>query len=193
MTRPFRLTSPIPLERDIHRDVARLLDIILLPPAMWFTYPAGASTLSRQQAARHSEVGLKRGLPDIWLLCNAVYCIELKRPKTGALSKTRIVRTKRGGERIVLGQADVFPKLIAAGVKEIAICRSVEDVLHCLSRWQIPTRGRLSAASSSTISVPASTTSRSCSTPTTRASRSAKSRSHANSSRSTPIAFSKPA
>jgi hypothetical protein len=167
VTRRFRLTAPIPTERELHKAVARLLDALLAPPALWFTYPAGASTLSPQQAARHTEVGLKRGLPDIWLLHRSVYCIELKRAKGGAISKTRTVRTRSGALRIVLGQAEVFPALIATGaVREIAICRSVDDVMTCLQRWQIPLRRSPAGASSSMPSAATATVSKSSSTTT---------------------------
>jgi hypothetical protein len=136
----FQLTAPVPSERDVHERCAEVLDKLLLPPAMWFTYPAGAAELSPQQAARHTAVGLKRGLPDIWILFQGLYCIELKKP--GAyLSKTRVVRTRRGSPRILDGQEDVFPRLIATGaVKAISICHTVDDVLDRLDRWGIPRR-----------------------------------------------------
>jgi len=104
---PFKLTASIPLERDIHQQCADALDKLLAPPAMWFTYPAGASQLSPQQQARHSRIGLKRGLPDIWILYDGVWLIELKRPG-GRLSKTRIVRTGRCSPRTLAGQTEVF-------------------------------------------------------------------------------------
>jgi hypothetical protein len=137
---PFRLTAPEPLEVDIHEACAQALDRLLLPPAMWFTYPAGAVELSPQQMARYARVGLKRGLLDIWLLYRAVYCIELKR-RGGQLSKTRIGRTRRGTPRVLAGQDEVFPQLIATGaVAAIAICTSVDEMLAQCRRWQIPLR-----------------------------------------------------
>jgi hypothetical protein len=136
----FRLTAPEPLERDVHEACASALDKLLLPPALWFSYPAGASVLSPQQAARHIRIGLKRGLPDIWILHNGTYCIELKR-RGGTLSKTRTVRTQRGSPRILEGQRDTFPKLLASGaVHGIAVCYTVDEVLDHLARWQIPHR-----------------------------------------------------
>jgi len=145
MTRPFRLTAPVASERDIHEAVADALDRLLAPPAVWFTYPAGASTLTPQQQARHTRIGLKRGLPDIWILHNGVYCIELKRPG-GTLSKSRLVRTRRGSPRILVGQVEMFPRLLLTGtVKEIAICRSVTEVIDQCERWQVPLRGRIAA------------------------------------------------
>jgi hypothetical protein len=138
--RRFRLTAPAPLELDIHQACAQALDRLLLPPAMWFTYPAGAAELSPQQMARYSRIGLKRGLPDIWLLHRAVYCVELKR-RGGVLSKTRVGLTRRGSPRVYVGQAEVFPLLIATGaIEAIAVCTSVDEMLAQCRRWQIPLR-----------------------------------------------------
>lgn len=133
-----------PLERDIHAQCADALDKLLGPPAVWFTYPAGAVQLSPQQQARYSRVGLRRGLPDIWIIHYGCYCVELKR-KGGRLSKTTIARTKRGSPRYLIGQEEMFPKLLQAGVKDIAICHSVTELLDQLARWQIPLRGRIAA------------------------------------------------
>lgn len=117
-----------------------MLDALLAPPAFWFTYPAGGVQLSPAQAARFSRIGLKRGLPDIWILYEGAWCIELKR-HGGELSKTKVVRTRRGSPRILDGQADVFPRLIEAGVRRIAVCHSAEEMLAALKRWGIPLRG----------------------------------------------------
>jgi hypothetical protein len=95
--------------------------------------------LSPQQAARHIEIGLKRGLPDIFVIHGGLYGIELKRPG-GKLSKTRIGRTKRGSPRMLAGQVEVFGLLLAAGMRDIAVCHSVEEMLATLQRWQIPLR-----------------------------------------------------
>ena len=95
--------------------------------------------------ARYSRLGLKRGLPDIWVLHNGTYCIELKRRGAGRLSKTTIGRMKSGAPRILVGQEEMFPRLLAAGVKDIAICHSVDEVLDQLQRWRVPVRGRIAA------------------------------------------------
>ena len=145
MTAPFRLRPPVPLERDIHENCARVLDTMLLPPALWFTYPAGAAQLSPAQQARYSRIGLKRGLPDIFVLHGYVYGIELKRPGSGRLSRSRIVRTRRGSPYVLLGQEEMFERLVAAGVREIAIATSVTEMLGHLERWRIPLRGTVAA------------------------------------------------
>jgi hypothetical protein len=146
MTAPFRLRPPVPLERDIHEACARCLNLMLLRPAEWWPYPAGASQLSPQQQARHSRIGLKRGLPDLWFLHEGrLYCIELKRPKTGRLSKTTITYTKSGSPYVLVGQEEMFKRLLAAGVREIAIATSVTEMLGHLERWRIPLRGMVAA------------------------------------------------
>jgi hypothetical protein len=137
----FRLTPPPVYEQDIQETCAAALDRLLLPPAMWFAYPAGVIELSGRQMARLTRHGLKRGLPDIWIFHNAVFCIELKR-RGGSLSKTRVARTRRGSPRVLVGQEEIFPLLIATGaVKAIAVCSSVNEVLAQIARWQIPLRG----------------------------------------------------
>jgi hypothetical protein len=138
MTRQFRLTAPVPLEDALHSSVADALDLLLLPPATWATYPAGHIKLPPQAAAKLSRVGLKRGWPDILVLHRTLYGIELKRPG-GRLSRARIVRTRRGAPRVLEGQTEVFPRLIAAGM-EIATCETVDQVLATLAVWNIPLR-----------------------------------------------------
>jgi|KBSMisStaDraftv2_1062788.scaffolds.fasta_scaffold1267522_2 hypothetical protein len=137
--RPFRLTAPLPLEQDIHEQTARVLDRVLLPPAVWACYPAGHIKLAPAEVARLGRAGLKRGWPDILIIFQGlVFGIELKR-RGQKLSKTRVGRTRRGAPRIYEGQEDVFPRLHAAGMT-IAVCNSVDAVLHQLRRWGIPTR-----------------------------------------------------
>lgn len=136
----FRLSAPVIPEQDIHEACASALDRLLLPPALWFCYPAGATQLSAQQMARYSRMGLKRGMPDLWVLHRGVYCVELKR-QGGTLSKTRLTRTRRGSPRILAGQEDTFPQLIASGgVLDIAIAHSVDEMLEVLEGWQVPLR-----------------------------------------------------
>jgi hypothetical protein len=140
ITPRFRLTPPPVYEQDIQESAAAALDHLLLPPAMWFAYPAGVIELNGHQMARLMRHGLKRGLPDIWILHGRLFCIELKR-RGGALSKTRVARTRRGAPRVLVGQEEIFPLLIATGaVAAIAVCTSVDEVLAQLARWEIPLR-----------------------------------------------------
>jgi hypothetical protein len=38
------------------------------------------------------------------------------------------------------GQEDTFPRLLEAGVEDIAIVHSVDEMLAQLARWKIPLR-----------------------------------------------------
>jgi hypothetical protein len=139
MTRPFRLLAPLTPEDELHAAVARALDLLVMPPATWCSYPAGHIALTGQQAAKLARMGLKRSWPDVLVLHGTLYGIELKRAD-GTLSRTRIVRNRRGSLRLVEGQTDSFPKLEAAGMT-IAVCRSVDAVLAQLASWGVPLRG----------------------------------------------------
>ena len=137
----FRLTPDLAPERSTHEACVDALNKLLLPPAFFFSAAIGATKLSPQQAAALSRHGVKRGLPDLFILCDSrLYGVELKRIRSGRLSKTRIVRTRRGSPRVLEGQEDVFPRLEAAGMT-IALAHSVDEMLDQLTRWQIPLRG----------------------------------------------------
>jgi hypothetical protein len=136
--RAWRLTEDIPREKDIQATVRHGLDVLLLPPAVWFAMPVGHIKLTKAQAARLTEIGLKRGLPDIFVLHQRLYGVELKRPG-GQLSRTRIVRTRRGGLRELAGQRETFPVLEAAGLT-IAVCDSLPAVLAFLTACGVPLR-----------------------------------------------------
>jgi hypothetical protein len=140
--RRLKLTNVVP-EDDLHADVADTLDWHVLAPAEWTTFPAGSVPLPPQFAAKLARLGLKRGWPDILVLHGRIYGIELKRHGAG-LSKTRLVRTRRGALRELLGQEDVFPRLERAGMP-IAVCRSAAEVLAALRAWNVPLRASVAA------------------------------------------------
>lgn len=137
--KPFRLTPPVAPEDDLHQAVAQTLDKLLLPPAVWCSYPAGHIALTGQQAAKLTRMGLKRNWPDVLVLHGMLHGIELKR-RGGRLSITRTVRTRRGALRVVEGQREAFPRLEAAGMK-LATCETLDAVLAQLVAWGIPLRG----------------------------------------------------
>lgn len=138
---PFKLTAPAPYEVDIHEACAQALDQLLLPPAEFCCYPAGHIQLSAAQVARLARAGLKRAYPDLLLFYHAVWGIEIKRRQGGRLSKTRITRTTRGSPRILIGQEEMFPRLLATGAfAAIATVSSVDEMLAQVQRWGIPLR-----------------------------------------------------
>lgn len=135
----FKLSPPEPAEVDLQAAVADALKIMVRPPAMWTPLPIGHVQLTAPQAARLARIGVQRGWPDILVFHVGCYGIELKR-RGGKLSKTRTVRTPRGSLRVLEGQEDVFPRLLAAGLVEIATCDSLHSVLAALETWGIPLR-----------------------------------------------------
>ena len=140
MTTRLALKSPrYASEDDLHEQVARALAILLPPPVEWTTVPAGGYELSAAARARLFRLGLKTGWPDLIIVhAGQVFGIELKNDD-GVLSKTRIVRTRSGGARVVVGQRDMHTRLLASGMR-LAVCRSLSAVLDQLHEWQIPTR-----------------------------------------------------
>jgi hypothetical protein len=137
----LKFKAPPVAEEDLQAAVCKALAMLLKPPAMWWAMPIGHVQLSPAQAARLSRIGLKRGLPDLMLLHGGrLFGIELKRERGGRLSQTRTVRTRSGALRELVGQADVFPRLEAAGMT-IAVCSSVADVLAECRAWGLPLRG----------------------------------------------------
>ena len=137
--KPYRLTPVVVAETPLHEAVAKALHLLVLPPAEWTCFPAGSVPLPPQFAAKLLRMGLRRGWPDLLIVHNGLYGIELKRVGAG-LSKTRMVRTRNGSLRIVEGQADVFPRLIQAGFAGIGVCDSIDAVLSQLRAWGVPMR-----------------------------------------------------
>ena len=110
-------------ELALHRSVAEFLNWVVLPPAVWTTFPAGWTAMRTGAAGRLKGCGLKAGMPDILVFYNSfVIGIELK------------VKTKPSSE-----QLEMFNKLHAAGVP-VSIARSVEDVHQTLVTYKIPLR-----------------------------------------------------
>lgn len=143
--KPFRFTAPDASERDMHEAVARALKAVIRKPAFWCAYPAGVVQLSPAQAAAYSRFGLKTGMPDFQIWYNGIWLIELKTGK-GQLTRTRIVKTRQGALREIVGQVERIEELRATGtVRDIAICRSVAQVIDQCERWQIPLKGRIAA------------------------------------------------
>jgi hypothetical protein len=111
-------------EAELHRAVADLLDVVLLPPAVWTTFPAGWGKLSKATAGRLRGSGLKAGFPDILIFFNSFTTgIELKAP----------------GGKLSLAQKAMFPALEAAGVR-VYVCHSVDEVLDILQFLCFPVR-----------------------------------------------------
>ena len=121
---PIRYADLKIAEADLHRAVAELLDVALLAPAVWTTFPAGWGRLPRATSGRLRGAGLKAGFPDILIFYNGrCIGIELKAPG-GKLSKAQI---------------EMFPRLEMAGV-DVYISDNIADVLGILRQENLPVR-----------------------------------------------------
>lgn len=119
-----RLPRLNPTEAQLHAAVADLLNWMLLPPAIWTTFPAGWGKLGRATAGRLKRSGLSSGFPDILIFFNG-HCVgvELK-AANGVVSKD---------------QHKMFMRLYEAGVR-VYICRTTDDVIGVLEQESLPHR-----------------------------------------------------
>jgi hypothetical protein len=111
-------------EAELHRSVAEFLDLVVLPPAMWTTFPAGWTAMRKGAAGRLRGAGLKAGMPDILVFYDGrTIGIELKTP-SGKVSSV---------------QFDMIEKLRLAGIP-VHVCRNIDRVHAALIAHQIPIR-----------------------------------------------------
>lgn len=116
--------KPKATEAQLHATVAEFLDWILLPPAVWTTFPAGWGKLGKATAGRLYASGLKPGMPDILIFFNGRCTgIELK-TEAGRISKDQTI---------------MFVRLYDAGVR-VYICKNVDDVMGVLELESLPRR-----------------------------------------------------
>jgi hypothetical protein len=127
--RPFRLRAPEPSEGEFHKSVAQWLDWMLMPPALYTTFPAGWGKMDKATAGRLRGSGLKPGFPDI-LVFHGGRCVGIE---------LKVGKNAESEEQLVM-----FPLLKAAGVN-VYVCRSIDEVFAAL-RWEnFPMRKRLEA------------------------------------------------
>lgn len=118
------MKDPGPTESELHKSVAHFLDWVLLPPALWTTFPSGWGVFTPMLAQRLKKSGLKAGMPDMLIFYQGLTIgIELKARKN-----------KESAE-----QRTMFRKLAEAGVT-VFICRSVDDVEFVLREVGLPMR-----------------------------------------------------
>ena len=109
--------SEIPLkEADLHKSVSEFLDWMLLPPALYTTFPAGWTAMRKGAAGRLKAAGLKPGMPDLLVFFGGK-TIGLELKANAIVSKA---------------QLELFPKLEAAGVS-VHLCRDLDSVWYNLS------------------------------------------------------------
>jgi hypothetical protein len=126
--RPFNLPYNVK-ESELHVSVAELLDWILLPPAMFTTFPAGWGKLTKATAGRLYASGMKKGMPDILVFQRHTH------------ETTRVIgiELKVGVYSVSSAQRTMFAQLQAVGIK-VYVCRNIEDVVGALDAAGIPHR-----------------------------------------------------
>jgi hypothetical protein len=108
-------------EDHLHREVAKLLQYALRPPAMHTCFPAGGGGALRGAILKGH--GLKPGMPDhVVIAPQGNLWIELKVPKAG---------------RVAAAQKACHEALEAAG-ERVEVCRSIDDVIEALDKHRIP-------------------------------------------------------
>jgi hypothetical protein len=116
-------------ESEFHVSVAELLDWILIPPAMFTTFPAGWGKLGKATAGRLYASGLKKGMPDILVF------------DVGTLKLPHVIgiELKVGANAVSSAQRDMFARLQALGIR-VYVARSLDDVVDALDDANIPHR-----------------------------------------------------
>ena len=121
---PLKMTEQSMSEDTLHKSVAHLLDIALLKPAMWTTFPSGMYELPKSVGGRLKAYGLKEGMPDILTHCNARNVwLELKR-RNGTVSQKQ-----KAMHEVLEGAGSV-----------VYVCRCPEAVIEALVREGFPGR-----------------------------------------------------
>lgn len=129
MARPFRLTSPVTAEDDLHLAVADALAVLLPTDAVFNTWEL-RNAASAIEGARRKRLGALPGWPDCGVFWRGhVALLELKRERGGRLSKA---------------QRDLHPRLARTGFP-VAVVYTVVQALDAVSAAGVPLRGRVSA------------------------------------------------
>jgi len=111
-------------EADLHRSAADFLGWMVMPPAIWTTFPAGWGRLGKATAGSLNGCGLKAGMPDILVFYESTAVgIELK----------------TDGGKVTSVQRRTHEELRKAGIP-VVICRSLSDIEDALNSYRIPMR-----------------------------------------------------
>lgn len=121
-------------EDQFHGSVAELLDVCLIPPTFYTTFPAGYGRLSKATAGRLKAKGMKPGMPDI-LIFNTVAQPHPTQKRSHVIGLELKVR----GNTPSAAQRATHAQLQAVGVR-VFIIRSINQVLMALAEAGIKYR-----------------------------------------------------
>lgn len=115
-------------EQALHRSIAQLLERVLPADAFWFHVPNGGKR-NKIEAGILKALGVRAGVPDILILFRGrLYCLELKAP----------------GGKLSVHQKTTIARMEAAGA-QIAVARSIDDVVRELGVWGVTPGVRVAA------------------------------------------------
>lgn len=126
-------------EETLQRAIVKHLELRLMPPWLFWATPNQRGTRTVVEAQILKTLGVRAGIPDIFVLGpnSKLIGLEVKAPPKA---------TKRGVSKAqpVLNDAQkaMFPKLAGLGVPVI-IVRDVDDAIAALSTLGAPFRGRV--------------------------------------------------
>lgn len=121
-----RAAWPYANEEAFQRDVARLLDTVLLDPAFWFHVPNGGNR-SKAEGGKLKAQGAKAGVPDCLIFWpGMVLAIELKPP----------------GKYMSPAQRDFAQDFRCADFKH-EVCHTMDEVQAALDKHRVPVKGWL--------------------------------------------------
>ena len=119
-------------EDDLAVESAAYLDRVLPPDAVWWHTPnqgrgdgktRADAVGAMMMAAKLKSMGMKSGIPDVFVVWN------------GRLHATD---AKSGTGRLSTSQREMFPRLEAAGVLVKPTYRTIEELESHLTEWGIP-------------------------------------------------------
>ncbi len=114
------MKAPVPLERQIHLGVCRLLTLNARPGIVWF-HTANERRTTPRQGAFLKRMGVKAGVPDFVILTPEGACfLEIKRP----------------GKSLSLAQKTFFAAVYTMGY-EYGTAQSIDDAVRLLKGWNV--------------------------------------------------------
>lgn len=125
-------------EENLQRAIVKHLELRLEPPWMFWATPNQRGTRSAAETMILKAMGVKAGIPDLFILGPGPVLIGLEVKAPPAQGKRGVSKAKPA---LNDAQKAMFPRLAGLGVPVIVI-RDVEDAIAVLSTLGATFRGR---------------------------------------------------
>lgn len=126
-------------EENLQRAIVQYLDRCLMPPWMFWSTPNQRGTRTVVEAQILKALGVRAGIPDLFVLGPNATLIGLEVKAPPKLGKRGVSKAK---PTLNDAQKAMFPRLAGLGVPVIVV-RDVEDAVAALSSIGAPFRGRV--------------------------------------------------